>query len=115
MDVVVRMTQDDYIAAREDRQEELHRWISDLGFELRDIRCELVIERAEQSYRLHLSRYVRNDAGAMVVDVARDIVASEPVIFDLGTEKSWPAWLNAMPDQNLLLRLDAAAERLAKR
>jgi hypothetical protein len=115
MDVVVRMTEKDYEATREDRREELHRWIAGLGFKLEDIRCQLVIERAEQTYRLHLSRYLRNEAGLMVVDVARDIVASEPVIVDLGTEKSWPAWLNAMPDRDLLVRLDAAAAKLAPR
>jgi hypothetical protein len=78
---------------RSDRIEEIQEWVKQLGVNPSDVRPKIVIDMGEQGYRLHLSRFVRNSAGRRILDIALGEVVSEPLVIDLGTEQTWPAWL----------------------
>jgi hypothetical protein len=79
---------------RADQREEVVAWISSLGVKPDDIRAQLVIVKGERSFELHLSRFVRNDAGNMIIDRAFNSVVSEPLVIELGTKETWPSCLN---------------------
>lgn len=76
---------------RSDRREALIDWVRSLGFEPRDIRPEVVIRRGEREWELHVSRYVRNEHGGIVIDEALGEAASIPVVIPIGSQPSWPA------------------------
>lgn len=90
---IVHLTKEQADNLRADRRQELCDWIRSLGVRPEDIRPSLLIEHGDTSYVLHLSRFVRNDDGRMVLDRAANDVQSEPLVIDLGTAKSWPSWL----------------------
>jgi hypothetical protein len=79
---------------RADRLEELMEWVKQLGVDPKDVRPKFLISMGESSYQLHLSRMIRREDGKLLLDEAANEVASEPLVIDLGADKSWPAWLN---------------------
>jgi hypothetical protein len=78
---------------RSDQLDEVKDWVTSLGVEPNDVRPQLLIEMGEKGYRLHLSRFVLNADGKKILDRAANEVVSEPLILELGTEQTWPAWL----------------------
>lgn len=116
MKTVVHLDREQCGVLRADRREGLINWVASLGVKPEDIHPALLIEEGEHSYLLHLSRFVRNEAGGLQLDHALDEVLSEPLVIDLGTDRCWPAWLEI--EQNsagqLLARLDRVATRIAR-
>jgi hypothetical protein len=77
-------------ALRQDRLEAVTAWVSSLGVEPKDVSGKFAIVMGEQEYELHLSRFVRNDAGRIRLDLATDTVVAEPVIIGLGAQPQLP-------------------------
>lgn len=75
---------------RPDRHDAVVRWVRSLGVDPNDVRSTFVIRSGLDQYELHLSRYVRDEQGEMILDRAADDVVSEPLVISIGTEKSWP-------------------------
>jgi hypothetical protein len=84
----------DAVLLRADRLEELQEWVKQLGVDPKDVRAKFLITMGETSYQLHLSRMVRRPDGKLVIDEAIGEVVYAPLVIDLGTDKSWPGWLN---------------------
>jgi hypothetical protein len=80
---------------RQDRLEELIEWIGSLGIAAKDVRPQAVILMGEQSYQLHLSKFVRSEAGRVWLDQASQTVVTVPLVVDLGATPCWPKWLEA--------------------
>ena len=91
---IVHLTTEQSGDLRADRREELCDWIRSLDIRPEDIRPSLLIEYGDTSYVLHLSRFIRNADGRLVLDRAANDVQSEPLLVDLGASKSWPSWLS---------------------
>ncbi|HEY9411118.1 MAG TPA: hypothetical protein VIP77_16180 [Jiangellaceae bacterium] len=84
---------------RADQREEVTSWVASLGVEPKDVRPQVAIIRGENSYQVHLSRFVRDGAGKLRLDAAANEVVTEPLIIDIGTDRTWPQWLKPMtPD-----------------
>jgi hypothetical protein len=88
----------DVNSMRSDRIEEMQEWVKQLGVDPSDVRPVILIDMGEQSYRLHLSKFVRNGNGKRRLDLALNEVVTEPLIVDLGQSPCWPAWLNDPPE-----------------
>jgi hypothetical protein len=78
---------------RPDRREELIAWVESLGVTPADVREKGVIFQGEHEYELHLTKYIRTEAGRIRLNRAADAAVTEPLIIGLGTSKSWPAWM----------------------
>jgi hypothetical protein len=98
---------------REDQLEELLAWVRSIGVEPNNVCGQGIITMGESSYQLHLSKFIRDEYGKLRLNRALDEVVSEPLVIDLGTDRTWPAWLNSQPDPDLLRRLDRAVHRIA--
>lgn len=72
--------------------EELCAWVSSLGADPTRVLPQFRILAHGGRYQLHLSQKVQRD-GHDVFDQALDKVWSEPLVIDLGTERTWPKWL----------------------
>lgn len=79
---------------RRDRYEELIEWVRSLGIDPSNVRAQGVIIPGEQGYNLHLSEFVRDEQGKLILDQAFNEVVSKPLVIDLGPEKTWPGWLS---------------------
>lgn len=65
-------------------------WVRSLGLEPKDFCPELVIMGRGFDYELHLTEYVRDDAGRKILDYALQRAYTRPHIVSLGTERTWP-------------------------
>jgi hypothetical protein len=72
--------------------EELCAWVASLGADPKRILPQFRILACDGRFQVHLSQKVQRD-GHDVLDQALDKVWSEPLVIDLGTERSWPKWL----------------------
>jgi hypothetical protein len=81
---------------RDDRREELIAWVKSLGIEPEDVKHKGLIRMAERGYELHLSKFVRTVNGGIQQDWAAGESVTVPLIVDLGTAPSWPAWLGGV-------------------
>lgn len=110
---IVHLVKEQIDMLRPDRREELIHWVAGLGVKPDDVDPALLIERGEKSYLLHLSRRLRDDAGKLRMDWAHGRPVTEPLVVDLGSEQTWPVWLNEEPicRQCGLPREDCAASK----
>ena len=85
------------LALTGERRRQLIDWVAEVSGLARDEIEEYVQPTAlvtqsgqDKSFRLHLSRYVRDDEGRMVVDHAADRMQSEPLVYPIS---EFPEWL----------------------
>jgi hypothetical protein len=91
----MKIAQADLMDMPRDKRAEVLAWLRSLDVDLKSVTPKLMIEHNEQGYRLHLSKYVRNEAGRIIIDHAASRAVTEPLLVDLGSERCWPEWLRA--------------------
>jgi hypothetical protein len=91
---------------RDDHREELKAWVKSLGVDPEDVKNKGLIRMGEQSYELHLSKFVRTANGGILQDWAAGESVTEPLVIDLGTTKCWPTWLETAGQQQLQLHVE---------
>jgi hypothetical protein len=84
------------------------RWVAALGADPKRVLAQFRILATDAGYQLHLSRKVQRN-GHDVIDQALNKVWSEPLIIDLGSERTWPKWLHDAqgPDTGIWTRTPA--------
>lgn len=80
----------------EQREQEIIALLERHGINPDDVMLAAAVTQSDSGvFQLHFSRFVRNDRGKVVLDVARDQPVSEPVVVDVA-HGEWPAWLTGM-------------------
>jgi hypothetical protein len=75
---------------RADRREALIEWVKSLGVDPADVSPHVTIRTGSSQHELHLSEFVRNAAGKVLIDHARNEVVTRPKVIPIGTRRTWP-------------------------
>jgi hypothetical protein len=74
------------------RQIEMVEWLRSLGINPDDIAIRAALVQHGDCYRLHMTEYVRSEAGSIRLDLAAGKPVTVPRIVEVA-EGSWPSWL----------------------
>lgn len=83
------------------RLAEMTEWLRELGVKPEDIAIRAALVQNGNRYELHMTEFVRNEAGNKYLDLAAGEPVTAPRIVEVA-EGSWPSWLPGLGLESLI-------------